>query len=258
MEHFAIAKNQCIFWIRYYDHRRRNQGDTKGTCLPKFSVCSIYALYYKVIYYILCPSQSKSFSYATEIQRIASSQSQSNPTTTPHIIVTATKLCSKDFNCQIFSTLYDLCFCSLCNDTCQFHPVTQSVRNWLSHQNNLPKIVEPYILCVTEFLTFQSMDDVMLVNKLCSTARAFPRCTGICIQKPKWNTASFIVKPKNYHTIYQGKMNYVSTLCDWVSQFLYSLWRTDLNLLYYYYYYYSWVWLGTCFPRSYQNQVPWS
>ena len=101
-------------------------------------------------------------------------------------------------------------------------------------------IVEPYILCVTEFLTCgwcQSMDDTMLVNKLCSIARAFPRCTGICIQKPKWkynlciqkpkwNTASFVFKlHKNYHTINQGNTNYanhVKTLCDWVSQLLYK------------------------------------
>ena len=39
----------------FITHRRRNQGGTGGTCPPKFSVCSIYVLYYKVIYYILCP-----------------------------------------------------------------------------------------------------------------------------------------------------------------------------------------------------------
>ena len=42
-------------------HRRRNQGGTGGTCPPKFSVCSIYVLYYKVIYYILCPPNQKVF-----------------------------------------------------------------------------------------------------------------------------------------------------------------------------------------------------
>ena len=42
-------------------HRRRNQGGTGGTCPPKFSVCSIYVLYYKVIYYILCSPIKKSF-----------------------------------------------------------------------------------------------------------------------------------------------------------------------------------------------------
>ena len=42
------------------DHRRRNQGGT-GARAPKFSVCSIYVLYYKVIYYILCPPNQKVF-----------------------------------------------------------------------------------------------------------------------------------------------------------------------------------------------------
>ena len=40
----------------------------RGHVPPKFSVCSIYVPYYKVIYYILCPPphQSKSLSYTSE------------------------------------------------------------------------------------------------------------------------------------------------------------------------------------------------
>ena len=45
-------------------HRQRNPGVVPGHwghVPPKFSVCSIYVLYYKVIYYILCPPNQKVF-----------------------------------------------------------------------------------------------------------------------------------------------------------------------------------------------------
>ena len=60
----ASIVNESILFLAQaigIHHRRRNQGGTGGTCPPMFSVCSIYVLYYKVIYYILCPPVKKSF-----------------------------------------------------------------------------------------------------------------------------------------------------------------------------------------------------
>ena len=95
-------------------HRRRNQGGIGDTCPPKFSVCFIYVLYYKVIYYILCPSQvfslfhicsvlqsnllhtvpsqSKSLSYASEFTLIQTPNSHSLVLKTVNSSVTEMKI----------------------------------------------------------------------------------------------------------------------------------------------------------------------
>ena len=121
--------------------------------------------------------------------------------------------------------------------------------------------MEPYILCVTEFLT---LDDAVLLNEVCCIARAFPRCTGICIQKPKWkynlciiqnpkwNTATFLFQlHKNYHTNWKYEL---CKLCEHLSFSIAALCACVENWpkTFHNYYYSSWVGLGTCCPRTFQ------
>ena len=106
----------------------------------------------------------------------------------------------------------------------------------------------------------------MLVNKVCSIARAFPRCIyrsqNESITSVLYRIQSEI-QPHFYFNfikifIQTGIMNYANYVSTWVSQLLCSVhvWRTDLKLS-------TTITtppgcrVGTCFPRTFQNQVLW-